>query len=149
MEEVKEKSDDPFRDITNNLLVISHMTDLSPRVLFINAKTIMSINPVIEHRIVKYFIFLIFKLVSAFQASSCVCWFLIDDFRYDAYNFIISVTLSNMTSAAPLSLSVVFTLFSKGKEGKRGRSGGHIWKGYNDYKYNEPGNELAFPCFCS
>ena len=36
---------------------------------------------------------------------------------------IIFVTLSNMTSAAPLS--VVLTLFSKGKEGKRGCSG---WK---------------------
>ena len=44
---------------------------------------------------------------------------------------IISVTLSNMTSAAPLS--VVLTLFSKGKEGKRGRSEGHVWKGYKDY----------------
>ena len=119
MEEVKEKSDDPFRDITNNLLVISHMTDLSPRVLFINAKTIMSINPVIEHRIVKYFIFLIFKLVSAFQASSCVCWFLIDDFRYDAYNFIISVTLSNMTSAAPLSLCGVYFVFKRERRKKR------------------------------
>jgi len=37
---------------------------------------------------------------------------------------IIFVSLSNMTSTAPLS--VVLTLFSKGKEGKRGRSGGHI-----------------------
>ena len=44
---------------------------------------------------------------------------------------VISVTLSNMTSAAPLS--VVLTLFSKGKEGKRGRGGGHAWKGYKDY----------------
>ena len=38
-----------------------------------------------------------------------------------------------MNSAAPLS--VVLTLFSKGKEGKRGRSGGHIWKGYKDYTF--------------
>ena len=44
---------------------------------------------------------------------------------------IIFVSLSNMTSTAPLS--VVLTLFSKGKEGKRGRCGGHIWKGYKDY----------------
>ena len=29
-----------------------------------------------------------------------------------------------MTSAAPLS--VTLTLFSKGKEGKKGRSGGHV-----------------------
>ena len=31
------------------------------------------------------------------------------------------------------SLSVVLTLFSKGKEGKIGRSGGHVWKCFKDY----------------
>ena len=41
---------------------------------------------------------------------------------------VIYVTLSNMTSAAPLS--VVLTLYWKWKEGKRGRGGGHIWKGF-------------------
>ena len=44
---------------------------------------------------------------------------------------IIFVPLSNMTSVAPLS--VVLSLFSQRTEGKRGRSGGHIWKGYKDY----------------
>ena len=37
---------------------------------------------------------------------------------------IICVTLSNMTSATPLS--VVLSWFSQRKEGKRGRSGGHL-----------------------
>ena len=39
----------------------------------------------------------------------------------DHHHHIIYVTLSNMTSAAPLS--VVLTLFSKRKDGKRGRRG--------------------------
>ena len=47
---------------------------------------------------------------------------------------VIYVTLSNMTSAAPLS--VVLNLFSKGTEGKKGRSEGHIWKGYKNYINN-------------
>ena len=37
---------------------------------------------------------------------------------------VISVTLSNMTSAVPLSM--VLSLFSERKEGRRGHSGGHV-----------------------
>jgi len=47
-----------------------------------------------------------------------------------------------MTSAAPLS--VVLTLFVKEKEEKRGRSGGHICKGYKDYKPLIPIEYLYF-----
>ena len=44
---------------------------------------------------------------------------------------VISVTLLNMTSAAPLS--VVLSLLSQRKEGKKGRSVSHVEKGYEDY----------------
>jgi len=46
-------------------------------------------------------------------------------------NVLIYVPLLNMTSAAPLS--VLLSFLSQRKEGKRGRSVSHLWKGYRDY----------------
>ena len=66
MKKVKEKSNDPFKDIPT-------IVDYDGLwVLFTRIRIIVSINPVIEKGIVKFCIFLVLKFVSYFQASSSI-----------------------------------------------------------------------------
>ena len=75
MKEVKEKSNDPFKDIhmLQKLSLKLTIVDYDGlRVLFTRIRIIVSINPVIEKGIVKFCIFLVLKFVSYFQASSSI-----------------------------------------------------------------------------